>query len=188
MYKLKYNITLNNKSLSQILFINEEMIILFVNDKWNVFIKEKNQMYHLNMDAQNLSPINYSAFKSQLEHTLLELGNIEISEKLSTEIILGYSSKKYCCTNSKIVPHFKSEIKVLQLPGLENTIYSAYISFENQNQLIQIPIENNELLAYNMTELTFLAGNHNQRLEIVSIEEYIFPKDLLNIREFEVKK
>ena len=83
------------------------MIILFVNDKWNVFIKEKNQMYHLNMDAQNLSPINYSAFKSQLEHTLLELGNIEITV---APILLVVTEILLC---PRLVP-FGTELKGLE--------------------------------------------------------------------------
>ena len=48
MYKLTYNITINNQSLEQILFINERMVIISLNNKWSVFLEEKDKSYYIN--------------------------------------------------------------------------------------------------------------------------------------------
>ena len=66
MYKLTYNITINNQSLEQILFINERMVIISLNNKWSVFLEEKDKSYYINMDNKSLSLIDYSKFKLQM--------------------------------------------------------------------------------------------------------------------------
>ena len=169
MYKLTYNITINNQSLEQILFINERMVIISLNNKWSVFLEEKDKSYYINMDNKSLSLIDYSKFKLQMESISKEFGAIEISKKDTEEILLGYPSKKYQYKNVQIVPSLNSEIKVATIPKFDKTSYLAYINFEKQNQLIDIPLKTNELIVYNITELVFLQGKQTQKTELFSI-------------------
>lgn len=187
MFKLTYNITINQQCLKQILFINEKMVIISLNNKWSVFHKEMDSSYYLNMDNKSLSVIDYSKFKFQMESISKEFGAIEMCEKKSEEILLGYPSKKYHYKNAQIVPNLNSEIKVVAIPQFDKTAYISYINFEKKNQLIEIPLESNELIAYNITDLIFLQGKQTQKTELILIEEWSFSNDFLEISNYSLR-
>lgn len=186
MYKLTYNLTVNNLSFVQILFVDTNSVIMQLNDKWSIFLKMKNKNYFIDKDNQKLSLIDNSKFKNQIESISKEFGIIEISESETKEIILGYPSKKYQCRNSQITPCFKSDIKVITIPEFYDTSYLSYIEFEKQNQLIDIPLQSNELIVFNKTELFFPKGIQNQKIELISIEDFSFSKDFLEISNYAI--
>lgn len=184
MYKLTYNITVNSKSLTQKLFINERMVIVSLNEKLSVFIKENNKNYSLDMNNKKKSLIDYSSFKAQIESISKEFGEIEIKKKEIGDIMFGYPSKEYQFTNVKSAPSLSSVIKVVSISNFDKTSYFNYINFEKQNQLINIPLQTDEVIVSNVTELVFLQGIQNQKFELVSIEEWSFPNEYLEICNF----
>ncbi len=184
MYKLTYNITINKQFLEQILFINERMLIISLNNKWSVFLKERNKSYFIDMDNKSLSLIDYSKFKLQMESFSKEFGTIEIRKKDSEEILHGYPIKKYQFTNVQTVPSLNSEIKFVTVPKFDKTSYLAYINFEKQSQLIDIPLKINDLIVSNVTELVFLQGKQTQKTELIIIEKYDFSKEFLEISNY----
>jgi hypothetical protein len=67
---------------------------------------------------------------------------------------------------------------------LNKTSYSAYFNFEKQNQILDILLEENVLLTCNKTCLTFPQGSLIQELELISIEEWSFTQEFLEIANY----
>lgn len=62
--------------------------------------------------------------------------------------------------------------------------FSAYFNFEKQNQILDILLQENDLLMCNITHLTFPQGNLTQHLELISIEEWCFTQEFLEIDNY----
>ena len=64
----------------------------------------------------------------------------------------------------------KSEIKTVVIPDLNESAMPAYQQFEQQTQIVNIPYVNNEVIAYNRSEITTPQGVQIQEIELIEVE------------------
>lgn len=184
MYKLTYNVTTNNKSLVQVLFINDKMVVTSVDNKWNVFLEKQNKNYAIDFDSKKISSIDYSDLKNQIKSISKNIEIVKTSIKNSEPFILGYPSKGYEYVSKGNFPHLNSQISIGTIFNFNKTSYSTYFNFEKQNQILDILLEENDLLMCNKTCLTFPQGSMNQQLELISIEEWSFTQEFLDLENY----
>ncbi|UPZ18003.1 hypothetical protein [Flavobacterium humidisoli] len=184
MYKLTYSVTTNSRCLFQVLFVNEKMVVTSVDGKWNVFRKKQNKNYVLDFDNKKISPVDYSDLKNQIKSISKNIEIIKTSIKNSENFILGYPSKGYEYVSKGNFPHLNSQISIGTISNFDKTSYSAYFNFEKQNQLLDILLGENDLLMCNTTRLTFPQGNLTQQIELISIEEWSFTQEFLEIDNY----
>jgi hypothetical protein len=171
MYKIISKITINNKEVAQEIYATNSEVLAKINNKQILYFKELNSSFVINEVDKKLKPVDYAPVYQQIEKTrdLFKPENISI-ESESTEF-KGYVGKLYKVNMPSDIITVFSEIITIRVEGINNTAYPNFQKSEGKAQLVTIPLEENELVAYNKSIISMPNGIQSQEMELVSIEE-----------------
>ncbi|MCD9573783.1 hypothetical protein [Flavobacterium soyae] len=184
MYSLIFNLKLGEKDILQKILVNDSIVLIFLENKKSIYIKKLDKIYLINSETSHLSQIDFSNFQKQNEIISKTIGFFNIKKEINPENILGFESHLYKCFNEDYT--FNCLIKTISNIDFNKTAYCDYFNFNMKNQLMNVSLDKNEILAYNKTEINFNNINQTVEIELMSIEKIKIPQELLEIENYKI--
>lgn len=184
--RINIKITANNKQLTQTLLIAKNEVLIEINEQKLIFFKELNEYFKIDEPNKTLVNVDNVSIQKQLESIKQMLGKIEPKIKNETQSYKDYKSRELEFNSSQNGFSINSQIKTIELNGIAETAFPAFQEFEKQTQLIDIPLEQNEIVAYNKTEIITAQGVQIQELELISVEEQDCTEEINTILSYQM--
>jgi hypothetical protein len=166
MIKLLFKQNINNTILDVNYKTNGNFLLIEVKDNLILYSRESNQCYKVNSSFNTLNIIDYSKTIQQIKNFKEKVGSILI-EKTETPKD-GQSKRIFTNTTNEI--NVKGEFETTIIENLKNTAYNSFYNFDKQNQLIDIPLKDNEIISRIYTEITLPNGKQIQEQNLISFE------------------
>lgn len=171
MYKIISKITINNKDIAQEIYTSNSEVLTKINNKQILYFKELNNSFIIDETNKKLKAVDYTPVYQQIEKTR----NLFKPENITTESIpteyKGFTGKLYKLNMRSDMITVFLEVIVITAQGIKDTALPYFQKSESKTQLITIPLEENELIAYNKSIISMPNGMQTQELELISMEE-----------------
>ncbi|QQS50983.1 MAG: hypothetical protein IPM71_15620 [Bacteroidota bacterium] len=168
MLKLKFKHSINSKDLSINYQIDADKVLIEVNETLILYLKEKNCCYRVNSLFNTLTHIDYNKSLAQINHFKEQVGdivfknaNLNYQENIQTR-------KTFSNTNELL--KVQGEFEITKIQGLDSTAYNSFYKFDRQQQLIDIPLEDDEIICKLKSEINMQQSIQIQILELISYE------------------
>lgn len=170
MYKLTYQLSINNQIYQQILSITEEAVLIEINNKQLVYIKELDGYYVVDNNSKTLHPAFSEAIKQQMESYKTMIGKVKSEITDNNHSYKIYHGRKIKLSGKGDII-LNTELITAQINEIKYTAYASYLKNEGKNQAYQLPLKNSELVAYNQTNIIMSQGIQSTIQDLLSIKK-----------------
>lgn len=184
--KFRFKIKVGIKELEQSIICPNNEILIEVGGNKLIFFKELNECFSIDENNKNLTKVDYTNVKKQLADIKKLIGDSKSAVVSEGNKYLNYSSRKLEFNFEQNGLTINSLIKTATIKGIDTTAYPAFQQYEKSTQIIDTPLLENEMVAYNRTEIITAQGIQTQELELVSVEESDCAEEINEILSYQL--